>query len=660
MAFGYDEAFSRNLGWLSRWDQQLLRDKRVAIAGMGGVGGAHLLTLARLGIGRFHIADFDRFELGNFNRQVGATMSTIGRSKVRAMEAMARDINPTLDLVSFEEGVHAECLDAFLDGVDLFVDGLDIYAIEVRRTLFARCRELGIPAITAAPVGFGTGYVVFDPEGMSFDEYADQAKSEGLDRTINLLTAAAPKPMALRYLSEPEFADLRGGRGPSTPVGVQLCAGVVGAAAVKILLGRGVVRPAPYFHQFDAFHDRFVSGRLAGWRKVPHRLVRFLFKRSVEGKRSPAPARDTPVTSPRGVLEEILDEARWAPSGDNDQPWRFVIEGPERVRLRVARQDNVYDLDGLGTLLSIGCFVETARIAASQRGRALDVEVHGPDALTLRFVPDDSVTPSPLAPFVRVRSVDRAPFRTRRLTDEEKGRLERALGDDLRVRFFETPLDRLRLAALHAATSDIRLRLPEARAVHERIIDFERDQSPDRIPAAALGLDPLTRKTMRWALTSDRNNELLLRLSGTLLPRAQLDVLPGIACAAQLIVTWRKLPDLPLHERQIRAGEHMQRFWLEATRLGLSVQPGYAPVAFSRYAEDGLVFTGSDALRARAAEVAGRLRALSGQPSAHGVAFAGRIGAPRSTARNTRSTRLPLEKLIVARAAQAQTPARAR
>ena len=53
---------------MTRDEQRTLRGKRVAIAGLGGVGGLHLLTLARLGIGRFRLAEFDRFDLANFNR----------------------------------------------------------------------------------------------------------------------------------------------------------------------------------------------------------------------------------------------------------------------------------------------------------------------------------------------------------------------------------------------------------------------------------------------------------------------------------------------------------------------------------------------------------------------------------------------------------------
>jgi tRNA A37 threonylcarbamoyladenosine dehydratase len=65
----YHEAFSRNIGLFTVEEQEKLRRSRVAIAGMGGVGGVHLVTLARTGIGNFTIADPDRFELANMNRQ---------------------------------------------------------------------------------------------------------------------------------------------------------------------------------------------------------------------------------------------------------------------------------------------------------------------------------------------------------------------------------------------------------------------------------------------------------------------------------------------------------------------------------------------------------------------------------------------------------------
>ena len=133
--FSYEEAFSRNLGWVTEWEQQALRFKRVAIAGMGGVGGFHLLTLARFGIGAFNIADCDNFELVNFNRQVGATLAAIGRPKVEVMAEMAWDINPELRIACFESGLTEANLDDFLAGVDLCVDGLDFFVLDIRRRL---------------------------------------------------------------------------------------------------------------------------------------------------------------------------------------------------------------------------------------------------------------------------------------------------------------------------------------------------------------------------------------------------------------------------------------------------------------------------------------------------------------------------------------------
>ena len=137
-AFSYDEAFSRNLGLVSEEEQQRLRNARVAIVGMGGVGGVHLATLARLGVGKFSIADLDDFEFANMNRQYGARVDTIGRPKVDVMAEEVLRINPEAELRVFREGVQEETLDEFLDGADLFVDGIDFFSIGLRRQLFRR------------------------------------------------------------------------------------------------------------------------------------------------------------------------------------------------------------------------------------------------------------------------------------------------------------------------------------------------------------------------------------------------------------------------------------------------------------------------------------------------------------------------------------------
>jgi tRNA A37 threonylcarbamoyladenosine dehydratase len=176
--FDYGQAFSRNIGWVTAAEQQRLRTATVAIAGLGGVGGAHALTLARLGIGRFRLADFDDFGLQNFNRQAGAFVSTIGRPKMDVIAERVRDINPEAVIAPFPNGVTPEGIDAFLEGVDVYVDGLDFFALDIRRQVFAACARRGIPALTAAPLGIGASLLYFDPRGMSFERYF---RMEGCD-----------------------------------------------------------------------------------------------------------------------------------------------------------------------------------------------------------------------------------------------------------------------------------------------------------------------------------------------------------------------------------------------------------------------------------------------------------------------------------------------
>src|SRR4029079_10837772 len=125
----YERAFCRNLGIVSETEQQELRRSQVAMVGMGGVGGVHLMTLARLGIERFTIADLDTFELANFNRQFGARIDTLGHSKVDVMAEEVQRVTPDVQLCILRNGVCQASLDRFLDGVDLLIDGIDYFAI---------------------------------------------------------------------------------------------------------------------------------------------------------------------------------------------------------------------------------------------------------------------------------------------------------------------------------------------------------------------------------------------------------------------------------------------------------------------------------------------------------------------------------------------------
>lgn len=280
--FNYETAFSRNIGWLTQNEQKSLRQKRVALAGMGGVGGFHLLTLVRLGVEKFNIADLDSFELANLNRQAGASMSTLGRSKVDVLAEMARDINPEVDIRMFPQGVNAQNLPEFFHDVDLYVDGLDFFAFEAREQVFKYCAEHRIPAVTVAPLGMSAGLLNFLPGGMSFEDYFRVAGKPELEKAVRFLVGLAPALLHRHYLADKSQVDLKARKGPSTIIACQLCAGVAAGEALKILLVRGKVWTAPHGIQFDAYRNKLVhTWRPGGNRNPLNRLAIALASRQL-------------------------------------------------------------------------------------------------------------------------------------------------------------------------------------------------------------------------------------------------------------------------------------------------------------------------------------------------------------------------------------------
>lgn len=276
----YDEAFSRNRGLIAPAEQDRLRASCVAIPGMGGVGGIHLITLARLGIGAFRIIDPDTFDVVNFNRQMGAEIGTLGRSKSAVMAGKAREVNPELKLEVFDDAIDASNVDRFLEGADVLVDGIDFFAFEARRLLFRKARERGIWAVTAGPIGFSTAWLAFDPAGMTFDDYFDLRDGMApLDQFVAFLVGLTPRATHRGYFDFSQV-DTRQARGPSVGLACQLASGVVGAEVLKILLKRGPLRPAPHFFQFDAYRGILRHGRLrAGNRGLVQRLKRAVLRR---------------------------------------------------------------------------------------------------------------------------------------------------------------------------------------------------------------------------------------------------------------------------------------------------------------------------------------------------------------------------------------------
>ena len=155
----------------------------------------------------------------------------------------------------FPKGVQPGNVDEFLRDVDVYVDGLDFFALPARRMVFAKCREKGIPALTAAPLGMGVAFLYFSPGGMSFEDYFKVEGRESNEQYARFIAGLSPAMVQRHYLVAPEAVNFAEKRGPSTVMACDLCAGVMGTCVLKVLLGRGAMRAAPWGMHFDAYHQ---------------------------------------------------------------------------------------------------------------------------------------------------------------------------------------------------------------------------------------------------------------------------------------------------------------------------------------------------------------------------------------------------------------------
>lgn len=355
------------------------------------------------------------------------------------------------------------------------------------------------------------------------------------------------------------------------------------------------------------------------------------------------------------VISEILHLARWAPSGDNTQPWRFEILGENRfvVHGYDTREHCVYDLDGHPSQMALGALLENISIAATEHGLRASCtrRQHLPDTtptfdITLESVQIDA---DPLVTSIQRRTVQRRAMPMHPLTAEQKSSMESAAGESYRVVWLADIGARFQVARLMFANAKLRLTIPEAYEVHRSIIDWNKTFSEDKVPDKALGVDPATLRLMRWLMEDWKRVEFFNKwLAGTVAPRIQLDFIPGIACAAHFVILAASPPQTI--DDYVAAGRAMQRLWLTATHLGLFVQPEMTPLIFSRYVRENRGFTATPQAESYARSLYARLQRIIGEGQAEYAVFMGRIGAGSTP--KARSVRLPLDRLLIASSGQ--------
>lgn len=589
-----ETAMGRNAGLLSAADQERLLNARVAIPGLGGVGGVHLVTLARMGAGGFHLADFDTFEPANVNRQHGARIADFGHRKLDAMVAEVRQINPYLNLNLFPDGVGEQNVTAFLKSADLVVDGIDFFAFETRRLIFKHAREMGIPVITAGPVGFSAALLVFMPdEGMAFDEYFGIDDGMSLEeKLIAFFIGLAPRATHMEYIDATRI-DMRTQQGPSIAAACQLCASVAATEAVRILLKRPGIRPAPHYFQYDPLVRKFHQGQLRWGNRHPwqrfklHRLKSLWLNghRPFRADWKAAPLvklRLTRLSKP--VRDYILQAAVHAPSGDNCQPWRFRLKDNRiSLYLRPEVDQSLFNVEQYASLIACGAAIENMRLAATRYGFDGRIEYFPRPKDPLRIADLDfkatAVVEDPLQRYIPERHTNRTAYDGRAIEPSVLAAMAAQCKPipGVELEMITDHERRQEIAHLVWQADRIRLENQQLHAHFMRMVRFSVDSAWNRrdgLPLSNLeagqGGDLFLRLTRSWPVMKAFNHLGASRMIARISYNGILQ-----ASAVGILKCRDHHPSSFLE-----GGRALQRIWLAATRAGLDFQPMTAVTLF--------------------------------------------------------------------------------
>ncbi len=216
-----DLRHSRNIPALTEAEQAVLAGKTVAVIGCGGLGGHLTELLTRVGVGSIRVVDGDVFEESNLNRQLLATMDSLGCSKAKAAAERVKAIDPAVQVTAHPVFLIRDNARELISGCDAVVDALD--SIEARRILADACAELGVPLVYGAISGWVAQAGVSVP-------------GDGLIGTL------FPDDIALGDKSVLSF----------TPA---LCAAMQASLCVKLLVGRPVQTGTVFY--FDLLNQEF-------------------------------------------------------------------------------------------------------------------------------------------------------------------------------------------------------------------------------------------------------------------------------------------------------------------------------------------------------------------------------------------------------------------
>ncbi len=257
----YRQMVDRNIGLLTVEEQQRLRESKVCVLGLGGLGGVAFEVLVRCGIGTFSVVDKDTFEASNLNRQLLAVNETLGRRKIDVAVERAKAINPDV-VVETAETVTRQNVDHLLAGAAAAVMAID--QLPPCLLVSRAARRLGVPLVEGWAIPFAN-VRTFTGETPTLEECYGLPT---IGRELETITVDELKQCQMKvlfglgrfdgvndYYDEAAVEQIKQGRLTSFAPMVWLTAVLMAVETTKVLLGWGDLALAPEVALYDPFRN---------------------------------------------------------------------------------------------------------------------------------------------------------------------------------------------------------------------------------------------------------------------------------------------------------------------------------------------------------------------------------------------------------------------
>jgi molybdopterin/thiamine biosynthesis adenylyltransferase len=175
----YEDLFARNYGIFTEAEQEKLRRAKILIVGCGGIGGTVAIILARSGVGRFVLVEFDRYEPTNMNRQIACFKDTLGRNKAEVIGEQILKINPEAEIEIHDRFLNHAEIASLIPEVDIVFPAADDFAFSI--LIFRDAQRLGKTALLVVPSGTWANICLISPHGPTVEDIGGVPKLETYD-----------------------------------------------------------------------------------------------------------------------------------------------------------------------------------------------------------------------------------------------------------------------------------------------------------------------------------------------------------------------------------------------------------------------------------------------------------------------------------------------